>query len=111
MSRAITETVLRLPFIPGPDDSHGNPTKTWGAPQSVGVYAHDPGSTSEPRRPGHDRVIVEPTVYGPFGMPFESQDLCIARGLVYEVEGEVRDWKHPNGPAKGSVVTLRRVDG
>lgn len=111
MGRRITEQVDRLPFIAGAEDAHGNEIEAWGEPVSVGIYAFDPGSSSDPRAPGHDRVIVEPTLYGPFGLPFEAQDKCVARGHTYEVEGVTRDWKHPNGMKPGAVVSLRRVDG
>jgi hypothetical protein len=109
--RRISETVTRSPHIPGAQDSHGNSVDLWGPPETVGVYAFDPGSTSEPRLPGHDRVIVEPTLYGPYGFPFMPQDRCVARGLVYEVNGVTRDWRNPNGLLPGSVVSLRRVEG
>jgi hypothetical protein len=111
MSRRITEQVQHLPFVAGAEDSHGNPIESWGPAESVGIYALDPGSTSEPRRPGSDRVIVEPTMYGPYGLPFEPHDRCVARGETFEVEGVTRDWKHPGGLKPGSVVSLRRVAG
>ena len=111
MGRRITEYVDRLPFIPGAEDAHGNVVETWGPAEQVGIYVFDPGSTSEPRLPGHDRVVVEPTIYGPFGLPFEPRDHCVARGETFEVEGVTRDWKHPSGLTPGSVVSLRRVAG
>lgn len=111
MGRRITEQVKRFAFADGAEDAHGNPVESWGSAVSVGIYAFDPGSTSEPRMPGHDRVIVEPTIYGPYGLPFEPRDRCEARGELFEVEGVTRDWKHPTGLTPGSVVTLRRVVG
>jgi len=111
MSRPISETVLWSPYVPGTEDIHGNPVDTWGTPTSKGVYAFDPGSTSEPRQPGHDRVIVEPTLYVPSDVVFGFRDLMVARGKAYQVEGETREWRHTDGSLIGNVVTLRRVDG
>lgn len=109
--RRISESVQHAVFQPGAEDSHGNPTEAWGTASNVGVYAFDPGSTSEPRDPGHDRVIVEPTLYMPSTVVFGARDKVTARGKVYEVEGETREWRHPDGSQKGNVVTLRRVEG
>ncbi len=111
MSRPISETVLHAAYIPGPEDSHGNATDTWGPVTERGVYAFDPGSTSEPREPGHDRVIVEPTLYAPADVLFGAYDLVTARGKTYQVDGETREWRHTDGTLKGNVITLRRVEG
>jgi hypothetical protein len=111
MSRRISEYVLWQAFAAGAEDAHGNPVDSWSAPVEVGIYAFDPGSSSEPRASGHDRVIVEPAVYVPSTVAFGPRDRVTARGRVYEVEGETREWRHPNGARKGNVATLRRVDG
>lgn len=111
MSRPISEFVEHSVYEAGATDAHGNATDAWGDPATVGVYAFDPGSTSEPREPGHDRVIVEPTLYMPSDVVFDHQDLVVARGKRYQVEGETREWHHTDGAPRGNVVTLRRVDG
>lgn len=111
MMRRVSEEVSHAPFVAGVEDSHGNPVDSWGTPADVGVYAFDPGSSSEPREAGRDRVIVEPTLFMPSTVVFGSRDRVTARGKVYEVEGETREWRHPDGTRKGNVVTLRRVDG
>jgi hypothetical protein len=111
VTRPISEYVEHSVYVAGAEDAHGNATESWGDPATVGVFAFDPGSTSEPREPGHDRVIVEPTLYVPPDVVFGPHDRVAARGRVYEVEGETREWRHPDGSRKGNVVTLRRVDG
>lgn len=111
MTREISETVQRLPHIPGDEDSHGNTTSTWGTPEPVGIFVFDPGSSSEPREPGGSRVVVEPKIYGPFGMPFEYHDKVETRGGTYTVEGEPAKWKHPDGREVVAVVELRKVSG
>lgn len=107
--RRITEAVEHMVFSDGAEDSHGNPSETWAPSVPVGVYVFDPGSVSEPRLPGQDRVIVEPTIYSPVGVTFSARDKVIARGLTYEVEGGTREWVSDN--FAGNVTTLRRVEG
>lgn len=107
------EVVQRIPYEGFGEDAHGNETASYGPAVILeGVYGFDPGSSSEPRLAGQQRVIVEPTLYGPFDMPLASQDRVIVRGLTYEVEGEVRRWRHMRSNHEaGAVVSLRRVDG
>lgn len=109
----MTETVLHVPYVGSFEDAHGNESETWGDPVALeGVYGFDPGSSSEPRVPGQGRVIVEPTLYGPFDMPFLPRDQVIVRGTAYEVEGQVRRWRHMrSGNEPGAVVSLRLVSG
>lgn len=103
----------RIPYLAGVVDAHGNETESWGDPVTLeGVYGFDPGSSSEPRLPGQDRVVVEPSLYGPYDMPFLPRDRAVVRGLTFEVEGEVRRWRHMrSNRLAGAVVGLRRVDG
>lgn len=111
MLRAISEYVDHEAFEAGAVDSHGNPVEAWSTPASAGVYAFDPGSSSEPRE-GGDRLIVEPTLYLPADAVFGARDRVTARGLQYEVEGVTREWVHPTDPTRrANVVTLRRVEG
>ncbi|MEG9248010.1 hypothetical protein V6S67_07925 [Arthrobacter sp. Soc17.1.1.1] len=119
MTREISETVHRLPHLGGQTDEEGNPVLDghgneiagWGAPEDVGIFVFDPGSSSEPREPGGSRVVVEPKIYGPFGMPFTHLDKVEARGGTYTVEGEPAKWRHPDGREVVSVVELRKVTG
>lgn len=107
----ITETVQHEAFQAGATDAHGNPVESWAPAVAVGIYAFDPGSTAEPREPGHDRVIVEPTLYMPSPVVLGARDRVTARGLLYEVEGGTREWRHPSLGPSGNVATLRRVEG
>lgn len=113
MFREISEYVDHGVFIPATTDDFGNESpESWGTATPRGVYAFDPGSSSEPRLAGHDRVIVEPTIYFPADVEFGHRDEVLARGKRYEVEGETRLWVHPTDPTRrANVVTLRRVDG
>lgn len=109
--RLISEYVDWEQYQSGVEDAHGDPVDAWLPAQSVGVYAFDPGSSSEPREAGRDRVIVQPTVYMPAGTVFGDRDRVTARGKPYDVEGETREWRHPDGRQLGNVVTLRRTEG
>lgn len=112
MLRVISEYVTLEVFDAGATDAHGNESEGWLPASSVGVYAFDPGSSSEPREAGHDRVIVEPTLYFPADTVFGPRDRVTARSKRYEVEGETREWVHPTDTTRrANVVTLRRVDG
>lgn len=108
---SISETVQYQAPIVGAKNAHGNTTKTWADPVDVGVWAFDPGSSSEPREPGHDRVITDPTLYFPPEIALAADGRVTARGLLYEIDGETREWRHPSGRFTGNVVTLRRVTG
>jgi len=110
---ALSESVEHVPYEGLAEDIYGNETEGYGSPvELVGRYGFDPGSSSEPRQPGMDRVIVEPTLYGPFNMPFLPKDKVIVRGVTYEVEGVVRQWRNMfSNREAGGVVSLRRVDG
>lgn len=111
MSRRVSEIVQHSVFVAGAEDAHGNPVEAWGPTVDVGVFAFDPGGTSEPVIPGHDRVITKPTLYAPEGVVFGPRDVVFARGLRYEVEGDTSVWRHPNGLRPGNVIELKRVDG
>lgn len=109
----MSELVRRVPFLGAGEDAYGNESAGYGAAETLtGRYGFDPGSSSEPRLAGQDRVIVEPTLYGPYSMPFQPQDQAIIRGVTYEVEGVVRRWRNMfSNREAGAVVSLRRVDG
>jgi len=112
MRRRVTKTVQRWPYVAGVKDAHGVLTEGWGPTENVGVYEFDPGSSSEVRQPGQNRVIVEPKLYGPIDMPFQPRDKCVVDGKMYMVEGEPAKWHHGQANySPGAVVNLRRVDG
>lgn len=85
---------------------------SYGPPEDVDHVAYDPGGTSEPRLPGHERVIVEPSLYAHYVMPFTHLDRVEVHGDEFTIEGSVREWRNPySGALAGSVVSLKAVTG
>ena len=108
----ISEYVQRHVFVSGVDDAHGNPVEGWADPVSVGIYAFNPGTTSEPFIPGHDRVVTQPAVYAPVGTVFGPRDRVTVRGVLYEVDGVPLEYRNPfGGLVDGIQVNLRGVTG
>lgn len=105
------ETVIVERYTGGGTDSYGNPFDAWGEGEPVEILGFDPGSVSEPRLPGHERVVVEPTIYLPAGEVVASHDRVTVRGLLFEVDGGTREWSHPHLSPAGGVAMLRRVEG
>lgn len=111
MGRKISETVQHAAYSPSPADAHGNVVDGWAAAADVGVYAFDPGGSSEPPIAGYDRVITTPTVYMPQTVVFGARDRVTARGVLYEVDGGTAAWRHPDGSQRGNVAALKKVSG
>ena len=110
--RRISETVQRRAFQAGAEDAYGNPVESWADPVDVGIYAFNPGTTSEPFLPGHDRVITLPAIYAPPGTVFATRDKVTARGVLYDVEGVVLDYRNPfDSSMDGVQVNLKAVAG
>lgn len=109
--RSVSEYVQVERFVAGEPDAHGNESEAWLPPERVGIYAFDPGGTSEPAMDGHDRVISEPTVYLPAKEVLNPRDRVVARGVTYEVDGVTREWWHPRRARRGNVVSLKVVGG
>lgn len=106
----VTASLLR--YETGEPDVYGNDTASWSEVALLKGCAFDPGSTSEPRLPGQERVIVEPTLYAAYDSPVEPQDRLIVRDVTYEVDGITRRWENPfSGRQLGCVITLRLVTG
>ena len=110
--RRISEIVQRSAFQGGVEDVYGNPAEGWAAPVDLGIYAFNPGSTSEPFLPGHDRVVTQPAIYVPEGTVISSRDRVMVRGVLYEVDGVALDYRNPyDASMNGIQVNLRAVTG
>lgn len=74
--------------------------------------AFNPGGSSEPLEAGRSAVITRPEVYAPAGSDILEGDRLVVRGEVYDVDGDVADWRSPfTGWAAGLVVSLVKVEG
>jgi len=111
---AAREQAFRLRRIDGAEDSHGNPVRAYADPVEIpGGVIFDPGATDEPRMAGHERVTIEPTIYGLYDMDVQPGDRVSVRGETFEAVGVVRRWRAPfaGGARRGSVLTLKAVTG
>lgn len=104
-----TATIIRAPLA---DDGYGNKARDW----SNSTRIESPGWGFAPRpgdetaTAGSQGVIVGLTGYGPPGADVLPTDRVEVRGEVYEVVGEVGEWRSPlTGWEPGVEVALRRV--
>lgn len=106
----VTATLLK--FVSGAEDAYGNASSSWSEWALLKGCAFDPGSSSEPRLAGQDRVVVEPTLYAAYDAPVEARDRLIVGDQTFEVEGVARRWASPfSGRRLGCVISLRLVSG
>lgn len=110
--RVISEQVQHQAFNGSSSDAYNNTVPSWGSPVPVDVYAFDPGGSAEVLVGGHvQRVVTTPQLFMPSTVVFNPLDRVTVRGVLYEVDGETAQWKHPDGSQRGSTVKLRRVTG
>lgn len=110
--RRISETVQHSTFQGGAEDAYGNPIEGWADPVDLGIYAFNPGTTTEPFLPGHDRVVTNPAIFVPTGTVIGARDRITVRGVPYEVDGVALDYRNPfDGSFDGVQVNLRLVEG
>lgn len=111
--RRVNEYVTRYAYTPGPKDKMGDKVDAWNPlGEEVGIFEFDPGGSSEPEIPGHDRVITTPTLYLPYGCPLKQNDKVQVGLDVFRVVGHPARWKHRRtGREVGDVVKLKRVEG
>lgn len=110
---AAGETVIRI-RAPLVTDRYGNQVFDWdnATRSEVSGCGVAPRTSDEETETGRQGVIVGITVYVPAGTDISAHDRMEVRGEVYEVAGEVADWRSPfTGWAPGLVVNLRRVEG
>lgn len=110
--RHISEYVQHEAFIPGAVDAHGNEVEDWLPAVELGIYAYNPGGTSEPLVPGHDRVITVPTIYVPSDAVVGAHDLVTVRGKKFEIDGDSLDFRNPyDAGMNGLAIDLKAVTG
>lgn len=103
------EPVVRLRNEQVGEDEYRNPIFD-DVPTDLPPALFAPGGVSEPVELGRNPVVSEPTLYWPGEWPdVTHEDRLRVRGLVYAVEGQPADWRHPSNLG-GLVVTLRRAE-
>ena len=106
------KTVDILRWTTGGRDAHNNPIEFWSEPEDIKVYGWEVPRTAEPLRAGHDRVIVDLSLFVPPGTEIDAHDKVVLQDREYEVVGEVEDAGNgPFGFDPGATVQLRRVEG
>lgn len=106
-----TVTRLRAPLV---TDRYGNLVRDWDSATRLDIPGCGvaPRTSDEETEQGRQGVIVGIAVYAPPGTDIVPSDRMEVRGEVYEVVGEVADWRSPfTGWHPGIVVNLRRVEG
>lgn len=106
------ETVTLHPLIDGADDAHGNPVEEWGPDVERKKCAIEPRVHEVDTELGRSAVVYGFNVYDTFDSPVAEKDEMTVRGVRCMVDGEIARWLNPfTGEPKGSVITLKRVDG
>ncbi len=70
-----------------------------------------PGSSTEDHD-GRSAVVTGLTLYMPAGSDVRPTDQLLIRGLVYEADGDLADWRNPFVAGHGGLVqVVKRVAG
>jgi len=110
---AAGETVVRL-RASLVEDRYGNLVRDWEQAERLDIPGCGvaPRTSDEETEQGRQGVIVGIAVYAPAGTDISPHDRMEVRGEVYEVVGEVADWRSPyTGWHPGIVVNLSRMEG
>lgn len=106
------ETVILHPLVEGAEDAHGNAVEGWGPDQARQFVAVEPRVQEVDTELGRSKVVYGFIVYDTFDSPVTDRDEMTVRGRRCSVDGEIARWRNPfTGEKKGSVITLKRVDG
>lgn len=96
------------------DLGHGDTATTYPDPSApthtISGVAVEPRPSSE-NHDGRSAVIVGLTLYLPTGADVRPDDHLVVRGVVYEAEGEMGDWRNPFVDHGGIVQAVKRVRG
>ena len=107
-----SEVVSWAKFNGSVEDSRGDLIDSWATATDLGIYAFNPGGTSEPPMPGFDRVVTTPTIYVPSDKILAPRDRVTVRGKLFEVDGETSDFRNPyDSQMNGNSVNLKAVTG
>lgn len=116
---AYGETVTRLRRLTWADPYSGEVSpRPWDdeghEPDALPIAdcAFNPGGSAEVAADGRQIVTTTPTVYAPIDADVKAGDRLVARGVVYDVDGNPAAWRNPfTGWEAGLAVTLELVEG
>lgn len=109
------ETVTRLRATPKLDPYSGEASgKDWSDPDQLLIpgVALGPGTTAEAVVDARNEVVTTATLYGEVGMDIVAGDRIRARGVLWEVDGDLEEYRHPmTGWQAGATANLKKVEG
>ena len=109
------ETVTRIRATPVLDPYSGEVTSlSWDVPDELNIegVGVEPRPSTEPVQDARNAVVSAFTLYTDINPDVTPSDRIRVRGVVYDVDGEVADWRNPfTGWAAGSVIQTKRVNG
>ena len=108
-----TITVIRAAEVADPY-SGADTILDWDAATTHNIddVAVAPRQSSEPTQDARNAVYTGLTLYLPAGADITRIDRVAVRGEVYEVDGDIAEWRSPfTGWAPGLEVNLSRVTG
>lgn len=110
------EMVTVFPRVQTGEDRFGNPTYEWPGPgNKISGCAVAYRTTDEPTMIARNAVYEGITIYAPPGTFVGPHDRLGVRGVLYEVDGDARDWRSPYQPQylsyRGVVIFAKRVEG
>ena len=106
------QTVTVLRSSPGGFDAYGDPITSTTTETDIGGCAVADGDSYEPTARGREGVVVDKTLYAPFGSDILFTDRIISDGVEYRIEGSPALWQQPmTGTRFGMTVALVRAVG
>lgn len=111
----VGEPVLRRrPIFDDPPevDRYGNEIPSDWDDITVDRCALAPRESTDENGPGRAAIVVGQTLYAPSGADIAARDLIVARGVTYEIDGDIADWRNPSMFTQGGlVIQLTKVTG
>ncbi|MFL0711668.1 MAG: hypothetical protein ACJLS2_02495 [Microcella pacifica] len=108
----MSETVSHEVFNGATKNARNNTVDSWAPAVQLGIYAFNPGGTSEPLLPGQDRVITTPTIYVPSTSSVGARDRITRGSVTYEVDGDPLGYSNPyDSSMDGVEIKLKVVSG
>lgn len=104
-----TVTVIRPNYIA----ERGNQVPDWtGASEhQVTGCRVQPTVGGEEQSTTRDAIVARWTLFAPAGADIDARDRVRHNGLVYDIDGELRNWSSPTGSLAHIEADLLRVKG